>query len=175
MLSLLRFLLLHSVNRNGIGTELVPEYLCCRLYGILLLLMNIVLTGVVILLVWKDEGFQYYGYLIYVVAMYVFYNVITAVRDVITYRKYNSPVMTASKTIKLVAALVSMLALETAMLAQVNEEKGPAFQRLMTGATGGGVCLIVLAVAVGMIMRSTKQLKRLNDNSLELSEMEGAR
>lgn len=161
LLSLLRFLLLYFVNRNGIGTEEVSEYRRYRLCGIILLLMNIVLTGVVILVVRKNEGFQYVGYLIYVVAMYAFYNIITAARDVIKYRKYKSPVMSASKIIKLVTALVSMLALETAMLAQFNEEKGPEFQRLMTGMTGGCVCLIVLLIAVGMIVKSTKQLKNL--------------
>ncbi|MDO4314317.1 MAG: hypothetical protein Q4C45_00975 [Oscillospiraceae bacterium] len=172
MLSLLRFLLLHSVRRNGIGTELVSEWLRYRLCGIILLLMNIVLAGVVILVVRKDEGFRYAGYLIYVAAMYAFYNVITAVRDVVKYRRYNSPVMAAAKTVKLAAALVSMLALETAMLARFNEEKGSAFQQVMTGVTGGCVCLLVLAIASAMIVRSAKQLKGLRDSGLETSERE---
>lgn len=165
MLSLLRFLLLHSVNQNGIGAKLISEYRRYRLCGIILLLMNIVLTGEVILVVQKNESFSYPGYLIYVVALYAFYNIITAVRDVIKYRKYRSPVMAAAKTVKLVTALVSMLALETAMLTQFNEEKGPEFQHMMTGVTGGCVCFLVLLIAVVMIIRSTRNLDLLQEEN----------
>lgn len=63
--------------------------------------------------------------------------------------------------VKLAAALMSMLALETAMLAQFGAEEDPeAFRRLMTGATGGGMCLIVLAMAVYMVVNATLQLKK---------------
>lgn len=166
LLSLLRFLLLRSARRNGFGADLISECLRSRLCGMILLLMNIVLTGVVILVVRKNEGFRYPGYLIYVVAMYAFYNIITAVRNVVKYRKYNSPVMTASKTIKLVAAVVSMLALETAMLAEFSEE-GLEFQRLMTGITGGCVCAIVMVTAVAMIVKAAGQLRTLRGSGLK--------
>lgn len=159
MLAVMRFLLLRHVNRNGIGTNIRSERKRYRLCGIILLLMNSALSGVVILVVRKNEGFRYPGYLIYVVAMYAFYNIITAVMEVVKYRKYKSPVMSAAKAIKLAAAMVSMLALETAMLAQFDAENGPRFRQLMTGLTGGGVCLIVLVMAVFMIVQSTKQLK----------------
>ena len=76
------------------------------------LIAVIALSGVVILVVHDNEGFEYAGYLIYVMAMYAFYNVITAVTDLVKYRKFRSPVMSASKAIKLAAALVSMLSLE---------------------------------------------------------------
>lgn len=164
MLSMLRFLLLHSVSQNGIGAKLISEYKRYRLCGVVLLLMNVVLTGEVILMVRKNASFSYPGYLIYVVALYAFYNIITAVRDVIKYRKYRSPVMAAAKTVKLATALVSMLALTTAMLTQFNE-KGPEFQRIMTGTTGGGVCLLVLLIAIAMIVKSTKNLNILRGGS----------
>ena len=51
-------------------------------------------------------------------AMYAFYNIITAVMNVVKYRKYRSPVMSAAKVVSLAATLVSMLSLETAMLTQ---------------------------------------------------------
>lgn len=165
LLAGMRFLLLRHVNRNSIGTDIPSEWKRYRLCGVILMLMNSALAGVVILVVHENEGFHYAGYLIYVVAMYAFYNIITAVRDVITYRKYNSPVMSAAKAIKLAAALVSMLSLETAMLMQFNTGPDQAlFRRVMTAVTGGCVCLIVLLIAVFMIARSTK---RLRDNRME--------
>lgn len=161
MLAVMRFLLLRHVNRAGIGSDLVSEWRHYRLCGVILLFMNIALFGVVVLVVQKNEGFHYAGYLIYVVAMYAFYNIISAVRDVIQYRIYKSPVMSAAKAVKLAAALVSMLSLETAMLMQFNTEENPeAFRQIMTGTTGGAICAIVLAMAVFMIVKSTRQLKK---------------
>lgn len=162
LLAVMRFLLLRHVNQNRIGTDVYSELKRYRLCGIILLLMNSALSGVVILVVQKNEGFHYAGYLIYVVAMYAFYNFITAVRDVVKYRKYNSPVMSAAKAIKLATALVSMLSLETAMLMQFNiEEDAEAFRQVMTGTTGGCACVIVVAMAVIMIVKSTKQLRKM--------------
>lgn len=162
MLAVMRFSLLQHVNRNAFGKNLISELKQYRLCGVILALMNIALSGVVILVVRNNEGFSYAGYLIYVMAMYAFYNIITAVLDVVKYKKYNSPVMSAAKAIKLATALVSMLSLETAMLAQFGSGQNPAaFRQIMSGATGGAVCLIVLGMAVYMVARSTKQLKHL--------------
>lgn len=162
MLSVMRFLLLRHVNRNRIGTDVFSEWKRYRLCGVILMLMNIALSGVVILVVQKNEGFHYAGYLIYVVAMYAFYNIITAVRDVVKYRRYQSPVMSAAKAIKLAAALVSMLSLETAMLMQFNNRAdSEVFRQMMSGATGGCVCAVVLAMAIFMIVKATRQLREL--------------
>lgn len=168
LLSVMRFLLLQHVNRNAIGKELILELRQYRLCGVILMLMNIALLGVVVLVMLDNEGFNYAGYLIYVVAIYAFYNITSAVRDLIKYHRYKSPVMSAAKAIQLAAALVSMLSLETAMLAQFGEESGPYFRQLMTGLTGGGVCLVVLATAGVMIIRSTRRLKHLRNNGIEL-------
>ena len=165
MLALMRFLLLHHVNKVGFGTEILSELKQYRLCGVILMLMNIALAGVVILVVRKNGGFEYAGYLIYVMAMYAFYSIITAMTDVVKYRKFKSPVMSAAKAVRLAAALVSMLSLETAMLNQFNNEKNPeTFRQVMTGTTGGCVCIIVLAIAVHMILKSTKQIKKLKSS-----------
>lgn len=169
MLAVMRFLLLRHVSRIGIGKEFVSELRRYRLCGIILMLMNVALLGVVILVVLDKRGFSYEGYLIYVVAMYAFYNIISAVWDMLKYRRYQSPVMSASKAIKLAAALVSMLSLETAMLAQFGEESTEQFRFLMTGLTGGGVCLLVLVISFVMIAQSTRQLKNLKNN-VEMEE-----
>lgn len=170
-LAVMRFLLLRHVNQKGIGKEFISELRQYRLCGMILMLMNIALLGVVILVVTDNRGFSYGGYLIYVVAMYAFYNIISAIWDMIKYRRYQSPVMSASKAIKLAAALVSMLSLETAMLAQFGEESGEQFRLIMTGLTGSGVCLLVLAIAFVMIVQSTRQLKKMK-NPMEMEESE---
>ena len=97
--------------------------------------------------------------LIYAMAAYTFYITVTAVVNLVKYRKHGSPVLSAAKMIDLVAAMVSMLSLTTAMLAQFGTEDSPAFRQMMTGATGGGVCAVVLGMAVFMIVGATKRLK----------------
>ncbi|MGM9614221.1 MAG: hypothetical protein ACI3W7_01660 [Oscillospiraceae bacterium] len=161
LLAVMRFLLLRHVNRNSIGQNLTEEWKHYRWCGVILLLMNTALLGVVILILTEKQGYSYEGYLIYVVAMYAFYSIISAARDVIKYRKYSSPVLSAAKAIKLATALVSMLSLETAMLAQFGEADGERFRLIMTGLTGCAVCLLVLAMAVIMLCRAAGQLKSL--------------
>lgn len=159
LLALMRASLLHYV-RNA-GKNKISEWKRYRLCGIILLFMNIALTGIIILVVHQNSGFEYPGMLIYVMAMYAFYAAITAVRNVIKFRRYGSPVMSAAKVINLTAALVSMLSLETAMLTQFGAANAPMFRQIMTASTGAGISLIVVGMAIFMIVRSTKQLKRM--------------
>ncbi|MGN0459685.1 MAG: hypothetical protein ACI4HL_02095 [Ruminococcus sp.] len=161
LLAVMRFLLLRHANKNHFGKAIVSELKRYRMCGVILLLMNIALTGVVILVTRQNQGFEYAGYLIYIMAMYTFYTTITAIINVVKYRKYESPVMSAAKAVNLAAALVSMLSLETAMISQFGKgENSPLFRQIMTGATGGCVCLIILVIAVYMIVKSTRQLRK---------------
>lgn len=157
LLALMRFLLLHYVRKSG--KDIASEWTRYRACGIILLFMNAALAGIVILVVNQNSGFEYPGMFIYIMAMYAFYAAITAVRNVIKFREYGSPVMSAAKVISLTAALVSMLSLETAMLTQFGAAEDPAFRQIMTASTGGGISVIVLGMAVFMIVRSTKRLK----------------
>lgn len=159
LLAVMRASLLHYVRKNG--KDKASEWQRYRLCGIILLFMNVALTGIVILVVRRNSGFEYPGMLIYIMAMYAFYAIIIAVRNVIKFRRYGSPVLSAAKVTGLMAALVSMLSLETAMLTQFGAADDPMFRQIMTASTGAGISIIVLGMAVFMIVRSTKQLKNI--------------
>ena len=95
-------------------------------------------------------------------AAFTFTSFTVAIVNVIKYRKYNSPVFSASKVISLAAALVSMLTLESTMLTAFSDgTMSMTDQKLMLGATGGGVCALIVAIAVYMIVVGTKKLKKL--------------
>ena len=96
-----------------------------------------------------------------ILAYLSFYAVITAIVNIVKYRRYGSPVMLAAKSVNLVAAMVSILSLETAMLARFGEDD-ERFRFIMTGATGGCVCTIVIGMAVFMIVKATRKLKSMN-------------
>ncbi len=159
LLASIRFTLLRSSTGSNYGADMRLEWKRCRLCGALLLVMSLALTGVVILVVQENEGFHYAGYLIYVMAMYAFYNITAATINVIKYRKYRSPVMSAAKVLQPAAALVSMPAPETAMLAQFGGSDSERFRVVMSEATGGGVCTIILCIAVYMLCRAIKEIR----------------
>lgn len=158
LLAIMRFALLHYVRKDEKSKN--SEWQRYRLCGTILLLMNFALSGIVILVVHQNSGFEYPGMLIYVMAMYTFYATIMAVRNVIKFRRYGSPILSAAKVISLTAALVSMLSLETAMLTQFGAANDPAFRQIMTASTGVGISMLVLGMAIFMIVHSTKQMKQ---------------
>lgn len=157
LLAVMRFILLHK-NKKTVMT-MQTEFKRYRLCGIMLLLMNQALAGIVIFMVHQNKGFDYPGVLIYAMAMYSFYSIITAVMNLVKFRRHGSPLLSAAKVINLVAAMVSILSLETAMLARFGGNDDFEFRRLMTELTGGGVCTIVIAVAAFMLWTSSRQLK----------------
>ena len=129
--------------------------------------MNQALAGIVVFIVYQNRGYDYPGVLIYAMAAYTFYITIIAVINLVKFRRHGSPILSAAKAINFVAAMVSMLSLTTAMLAQFGGNEEPYFRPIMTGTVGGGVCVIVLGMAVFMIARSTKQLKKLKFSNLK--------
>ena len=160
LLAVMRFSLLMFVRgKENSEKDKVLELRRYRLCGIILLFMDWALLGIIILVVHQNSGFEYPGMLIYVMALYTFYAAITAFINVIKFRKYKKPVLSAAKVINLTAALVSMLSLETAMLTQFGAADDPVFRQIMTASTGAGVSMIVLGMAVFMIISSTKQLE----------------
>lgn len=169
LLAVMRFILIRFVDKNGFEGKRLLQWKRYRMCGIVLMLMTVVLTGVVILVIHKNEGFYYAGYLIYIMAMYAFYSISAAVVNVVKYRRYKSPVMSAAKVLQLVTALVSILALETAMLAQFGGDDTEAFRSVMTGCTGGGVCAGIFGIALYMICHSLKMQRRENNDTYSCS------
>lgn len=159
LLLTMRLLLLRHINRNT--KDMVMEWKRCRICGVVLLLMNIILTGMVILVLRRGEGFVYPGYLIYAMASYDFYAMTMAIVNLVKSRKRKSPVLTAAKVINAAAALITMLSLETAMITQFGAEDGEMFRYTMIASTGGGICVIIVMMAALMIARSTKNIREL--------------
>ncbi len=160
IMAMMRFLLVRYVSNNPIGASRMGELKRARLCAYILLTVNLALSGAVLMMVYFNRGFQYQGFLIYVMAMYAFYTTTTAIIDMVRYRKYNSPVLSIVKVIKLAAALFSMLFLETAMFAQFGRDTSPVVKKTMIMVTGGVVSVIVVAVAVYMIVRTTKEIRK---------------
>lgn len=161
IMAVMRFLLVRYVGKNHIGESRLGELKRSRACAYILMTVNLTLSGVVLMMVYYNRGFEYRGFLIYVMAMYTFYTTTTAIIDVIKYHKYRSPVMSMSKIIKLASSLFSMLFLETAMFSQFGQDTPVQTKRIMIMATGAGICVIVVGMSVYMIVRATKEIKGL--------------
>lgn len=167
LLAVMRFVLLKETRKSSPGSDMFMEYLIYRFCGILLLVMNLALSVIVTYIVVMNRGFTHHPVTTIAMAVYTFGTLIKAIINVVKYRKYNSPVFSASKAVSLVAASVSVLTLETAMLAAFGAEHDAVFRQIITGVTGMAVCVFVLGLAIYMIVRSTKainQIKRSSDH-----------
>lgn len=163
IIAIMRFLLVGYVRKTEIGSNYFGELKLARTCAYILLNVNLSLSGAVLMMILFDRGFKYQGFLIYVIAMYTFYVTVSAIIDMVKYRKYKSPIMSITKVIKMTSSLFSMLFLETAMFAQFGADTSQEVKRLMIMATGAGVSVIVVTMALYMIVKTSKEIKYIKE------------
>lgn len=155
ILSIIRFSLLYSLKRRSCDSML--EWKRYKISGILLFSTNVVLSGMVIQMVSYGQGYQYPGYLIYVMAIYVFYNLMISIINVVKYRNYDNPILIAAKILDFSTALVSILSLQTAMFVSFGEGD-LFFSGLMNSIFGSIVCLSIFLIAFRMIQKANRKI-----------------
>lgn len=160
IMAVMRFLLVGYVRVNQIGTSLLGEWKRSRICACILLLINLSLSGAVLMILYQHRGYDYPGVMIYVMALYTFYALTHAIVELVKYRKLGSPVMSTAKAVSLSAALVSMLNLETAMFAQFGAEMSVDDQHLFIILTGAGVSITIVTLSVILIGRASKEIRR---------------
>lgn len=167
LLLLMRCALLLEMGRGRPGENLHGEYRIFLGCGVALAVMNTALAVIVSYMVGQNRGFTHHPITTIAMAAYTFYTLTMAVINLVRCRRYNSPVLSAAKAVSLAAALVSMLSLETAMLNAFGSGDDAAFRRVMLAATGGTVCLAVLAMGLYMMARAAKELRRMKKGVLD--------
>ena len=161
-LAIMRFFLVRHTRKHAPGEKMQTELKKYRACGIVFLVMNLALALIIFFMVYWNRTFEHHMITAITMAAYTFTALTTAIVNVIKYRKYNSPVYSASKVISLAAALVSMLTLESTMLTTFGDGTMTATtQKWMLGATGGAISVLIVATAIYMIVVGTKKLKQL--------------
>ncbi len=160
IMAVMRFLLVRYVRLQKIGANVLGEWKRARACAYILLLINISLSGAVLMILYNNRGYDYPGIMIYVMALYTFYSTIYAIVEIVKHRSMESPVMSAAKVVSLSAALVSMLNLETAMFNQFGAEMAQKDQKLMIILTGAGISATICALSVLLIVKATKEIRR---------------
>lgn len=124
--------------------------------GILLLLLNLALSGVVLLTIAEGTAKAYSDIMAISIAAYTFYKIIMAVINMVKVRKMESPILITIRNIGVADALVSMLTLQMTMLVSFQGTDSLDMNR-MNGITGLAVCLLISALGISMIYYAFKR------------------
>ena len=161
-LAVMRFFLLRHTGKYALGENMRTELIKYRACGWIFLVMNLALSLIVFFMVYWNRTFTHHMITSIAMAAYTFTALTAAIINVIKYRKYNSPVLSAAKAISLAAVLVSMLTLECTMLTTFSDGGMTALQqKWMIGVTGAVISALIVAMAIYMIASGTKKLKAL--------------
>lgn len=161
-LGVMRFFLVRHTSKYAPSERMQTELKKYRACGIVFLVMNLALALIIFFMVYWNRTFEHHMITAIAMAAYTFTTFTVAIVNVVKYRKYNSPVFSASKAISLAAALVSMLTLESTMLTAFSDETMTDISRkLMLGVTGGVISLLIVAMAIYMIVVGTKKLNKI--------------
>lgn len=160
-LAVMRFFLVGYTRRHKAGEDRRAEWQRYRACGVVFFLMNAALAAIILFMVYWNRTFVHHEITTIAMATYTFGSLAMAIVNVVKYRRYNSPVYSASKAISLASACVSMLTLESTMLTTFGGETTDELTRqILLASSGGVISLGIIALAVGMIVRATKQLRR---------------
>lgn len=163
-LAIMRFFLVQHTSRHKPGEKMQEELIKYRNCGIVFFVMNIALSVMMFFMVYWNRTFRHHEITTIAMAAYTFTAFTLAIINVVKYRKYNSPVFSASKVISLAAACVSMLTLESTMLTTFDDGTLDILGRqIMLGASGGVVSVFIVTMAVYMIVQSNKKVKLLKN------------
>lgn len=126
------------------------EARCYRRVAWSLLVLNVPIGGLALLMVSGQSVSALPGHLIYLSALYTFVMMYLAISNLIRFRKLGSPILSAAKVLSLVAALLSLLTLQSALIDRFGAEQG-AFRLLMTRLTGSAVYGSVFFISIWML------------------------
>lgn len=118
--------------------------------GILLLVLNLALSGAVLLTIAQDTAKRYSEIMVISIAAYTFYKITMALINMIKVRKTQSPILITIRNIGVADALVSMLTLQATMLASF-QDKSSLNSNQMNAITGLAVCILIAILGTSMI------------------------
>ena len=143
------------------------EYVKAKVYrnsGIITLILNIALSAAIAQMIFSGAHFTYIGWTIFAYAAYAFYKITMSIISFIRAHKQTDLTVRAIRNINLVDALVSILALQTALLTMFSEE-GVNIS-LMNTLTGIAVSVISISIGIYMIVSANKKMKELQKENI---------
>lgn len=166
-LAVMRFYLSRHTSKHKAGERMREELIRYRNCGIVFLVMNFTLSFMTFFMVYWDKTFIHHEITTIAMAAYTFTTFTIAIINIVKYRKYKSPVYSASKAISLAAACVSMLTLTSTMLTTFGDGNEILMRRIMLGSLGGVISVFIIGMAIYMIASAGKQLRKIRTGGLQ--------
>lgn len=154
-LAIMRFLLAHYTLTHKPRENLKKEASRYRICGWILLLTSSALSIMIFNIINENRETAQNPIATIALAAYTFTILTIAIVNVIKYRKFKSPVFSASKAVSLATACVSMLTLEKTMLTTFDSAEMTAqSQKILLTASGTAVSFFIIGMAIYMIKKS---------------------
>ena len=161
-LAVMRFFLVRHTSKHKPGEKMLDELKKYRACGIVFLIMNLALALIIFFMVYWNKTFEHHEITTIALATYTFVSLTFAVINTVKYRKYNSPVYSASKAISLASACVSVLTMESTMLTTFGKKTmSLTGRRVLLGTSGGIISVFIIAMAIYMIVQSNRKIKKM--------------
>ncbi len=155
LLTLMRLFLLSHTKKYLPCEQIKTEIIKYRMCGAGLLTISLILSAIMFFIVEQGKAFEHGQITTIAIAAFTFITLTVAIINQIKYRKYNSPVFSASKIISLISALVSMITLEATMLTTFGSADGVTRKAFLMFSSAA-VSIFTVAVAVYMILGKYK-------------------
>lgn len=147
------------------------EHMAVKTYrqtGIMYIFLAFAMFAIMVLVNETNMSFKYAGIMIYVVAIYTFIKIITAIVQTVKARKNNNFYIKSIRNTNLVSALYSLLVLQVAMFQAFAKSINT---KLFNNITTLAVAVIIFSMSVYMIIKSNMQKKQLQNKDLSNSQI----
>lgn len=151
------YVLINAKRINKLdGDQSMRKYRLYKNCGLSLIILSFALSGAVVQMALTDKGFKYADLMIYAAALYAFYKLTIAIIQFVKSRRHGRTINETLGLINLSDGLVSMLALQTALLAAFGDGSSNIYNAI-TGAV-----VMAMIIAIGIYMTATAKNKILN-------------
>lgn len=169
LLTATRVLMLYYIHHEAAdGREELRRYRKC---GIMMVTLTFtILTLGMLLNNGNSAPKSYPGHMVFVVGAFTIYTFINSIRNLWNYRTLESPLISASKSVNLAAAFVSLYAFEAAVFAQFKAFINPSVITLCNIVTAGVAILVSGYMGFHIIVRATRALNGKEDLYIVVDE-----
>ncbi|MBQ3234777.1 MAG: hypothetical protein IJA97_01290 [Clostridia bacterium] len=132
--------------------------------GIILLVLNVALSSAIAQMIFSDAHFMYFGWTIFAYAAYAFFKMTMAIINIFKANRHGDLTIKAIRSVNLTDATVSILALQTALLAtfSVGTENVSLFNTL----TGIVVSAFSIGIGIYMILFANKHKRNIQNGQI---------
>ncbi len=159
LLSLARIFVFFQVN---VEKTLFSKIKTMRACGIFLFLINLVVSTMMFILIYKGRYVQHHEITVIALATYTFSSLTVAIVTSVKQLKKNDYVYSCVKVISLISASVSIVTLTNTMLATFGEEN-MLLRSIVLPALSVVVSVFIIASAIAMIGKANSKLRELKN------------